>query len=226
MEGCTLARSSSANGLGAALSLHGSIGARVERCVIAHGTGVAGVTWDGAGVTPELVCCDVYGHENGNYAGAMVDPTGTAGNLSVDPTFCGPVNDLEYRFTLSGASPCLPANNDCGVLMGVLGEGCPAPTGLPGIAAFPVRLDAYPNPFNPQVTLSVELARSADCQLEIIAVDGRRLRSLCAARLEAGEHAFVWDGRDGSGQPLASGVYLARLLSRGHAKEVKLVLLR
>lgn len=226
IENCTLARSASTSGLGAALSLHAPTAARIERSVIAHGTGVAGITWDGAGATPQLVCSDVFGHDGGDYAGAMTDPTGTDGNISEDPRFCGPINGLEYEFTVTGASPCLPANNDCAALMGALGEGCPAPTGLPDVAAPHVRLDAYPNPFNPTVTLSVELEAPAVCRLEIVTVDGRCLRTLQAGRLDEGHHTLLWDGRDAAGHALVSGVYLARLEAGGVVSQRKLVLLR
>jgi flagellar hook assembly protein FlgD len=43
---------------------------------------------------------------------------------------------------------------------------------------------------------------------------------------EAGEHALQWDGRDGQGRALASGVYLCRLRARGQMETRRLLLLR
>jgi hypothetical protein len=47
--------------------------------------------------------------------------TWTTPNLNADPLFCDPRGD---DFTLAANSPCLPENNQWGVLVGALGEGC------------------------------------------------------------------------------------------------------
>ncbi|MBM4117031.1 hypothetical protein FJ251_04695 [bacterium] len=74
-----------------------------------------------ANTSAALTCCDVFGNEDGNFAGSMVDPTGTAGNLSLDPWFCNLAGrDVE----LDAQSPCLPANNACGLQIGARGQGC------------------------------------------------------------------------------------------------------
>jgi len=46
------------------------------------------------------------------------------------------------------------------------------------------------------------------------------------ARLAAGRHSVVWDGRDASGQPVGSGVYFARLTSSTKSATRKMVLLK
>jgi flagellar hook assembly protein FlgD len=55
---------------------------------------------------------------------------------------------------------------------------------------------------------------------------GRLLRDLVQVDQEAGPHAVVWNGCDGEGRPLASGVYFARLEAAGTAASCKLVLLK
>jgi hypothetical protein len=42
-------------------------------------------------------------------------------NLNADPLFCAPLNG---DYSLAANSPCLPENNQWGVLIGALGEGC------------------------------------------------------------------------------------------------------
>ncbi len=77
-----------------------------------------------ANASAALTCCDVFGNEDGDFAGSMVDPTGTDGNFSLDPWFCDLAGgDIE----LDAASPCLPANNDCGLQIGARGLGCALP---------------------------------------------------------------------------------------------------
>jgi exonuclease III len=79
------------------------------------------------------------------------------------------------------------------------------------------RLAAVPGPGRGGVCLRIHLDRAAGVQLEIFDV-----RGACVAVLgteqdgvrAAGEHAFVWDGRTGSGTRAASGTYMARLTAR------------
>ncbi len=93
-------------------------------------------------------------------------------------------------------------------------------------AARALALDGYPNPFNPATTLSYRLPADGAVQLSIHDAAGRCLRELVATTQAAGPHTAVWNGCDGEGRPLASGVYFARLQVRGAAAGCKLVLLK
>ena len=76
----------------------------------------------GAVITP--ICSDVFGNTDGDYLGEAIDVTGQYGNISLDPLFCDPeARDL----ALDADSPCLGANNACGLDMGALGQGCDLP---------------------------------------------------------------------------------------------------
>jgi flagellar hook assembly protein FlgD len=70
------------------------------------------------------------------------------------------------------------------------------------------------------------VSRPSDVRLEVFAADGRLVRRLVAGQQTAGTHEVVWDGRDGRGRAVASGVYLARLVAGGVASTERLVLLR
>lgn len=65
-----------------------------------------------------------------------------------------------------------------------------------------------------------------EVRLTLFDVRGRRVREFVRGRLAPGRHALVWDGRDASGAPAASGVYLARLAAGGGVATAKLALLR
>lgn len=99
-----------------------------------------------------------------------------------------------------------------------------APEAPPGPAA--PRLRAWPNPFNPSTQLVFRLGAPGPARLELLDLQGRRLRLLAEGDWPAGEQARVWDGRDGSGQPLPSGVYLARLVGSHGQVTVKLLLMK
>jgi hypothetical protein len=68
-----------------------------------------------------LTCCDVYGNAGGDWVGYIADQAGINGNFSADPLFCDTANGDLHIFN---ASPCAPANNSCGVLIGALDVGC------------------------------------------------------------------------------------------------------
>jgi hypothetical protein len=98
----------------------------------------------------------------------------------------------------------------------VLASG-PWPFGLVG---------AVPNPCNPATEIRFSLDASARVVVEIVDLQGRRVRGFPAAQLEAGDHAIAWDGRTDAGRPAASGLYVVRLRADGRAASVKIVLTR
>ena len=69
----------------------------------------------------------------------------------------------------------------------------------------------YPNPFNPETTIGLDLPNSAVARLKIFNVAGQLKRILLAGRMDAGRHQVAWDGRDDGGRRLCSGVYFYRL---------------
>lgn len=80
-----------------------------------------------------------------------------------------------------------------------------ASLGAPVATAF----RAYPNPFARESGLVFTLARRTDLRVDLFDVTGRRVRSFDRAGATPGEHVITWDGRDGDGHPLPSGIYLA-----------------
>ena len=100
---------------------------------------------------------------------------------------------------------------------------------LNAAAAVPERsrlaLRSYPNPFNPQTELAFTLTEAGDIELAVFDLRGARVRVLHRGTLEAGEHAVGWDGRNDQGQPLASGVYLTRLVSGQETDHVRMTML-
>ena len=87
-------------------------------------------------------------------------------------------------------------------------------------------LPAFPNPFNAGVTVPLELHSGTSAQLTIHDLLGRRVRTLLRGEVPAGTHNIRWDGRDGDGVLVASGVYIAQLLTEGGVSTRRLVLVR
>ncbi|NKB67898.1 MAG: choice-of-anchor D domain-containing protein [Candidatus Latescibacteria bacterium] len=71
-----------------------------------------------------------------------------------------------------------------------------------------------PNPFNPETQLDYGLALAAAVELKIYDVLGRPVRTLVGeGTQQPGYYRTAWQGRDDQGRPVASGVYLYRLLA-------------
>jgi len=87
-------------------------------------------------------------------------------------------------------------------------------------------LQNYPNPFNPVTTIRYSTASPGHVELTIYDVSGRRVRTLVVGSLAPGRHALRWDGRDASGQEVASGVYFLRLAAGRDVVTSRLTLVR
>lgn len=95
--------------------------------------------------------------------------------------------------------------------------------------AIPERLllaPATPNPFNPRTMIRYSLPRTGRVALVIYDLQGRRVRSLVDKVEAAGEQSVVWDGQDDEGQAVASGGYVARLVTDQGTRASKLMLIR
>ncbi len=84
----------------------------------------------------------------------------------------------------------------------------------------------YPNPFNPETTISYTLPASGRVKIEIFNVKGQKINKLYDSFTEHGTHSIVWNGRDEQGNILASGVYFCRIESEGSRLLRKMIMLR
>jgi len=90
----------------------------------------------------------------------------------------------------------------------------------------PLEVRAWPNPFNPSTTLGFSLSAPARAVVDVYNVQGRRVRRLLNEELPAGDHRVNWDGRDGEGRAVATGVYFCRLRAGGRDAATKMLLLK
>ncbi len=115
--------SNSASKAGGALYLVDS-SPSLENCIIAFSTHGEAVYCEDVASAPTLTCCDVYGNAGGDWVGCIAGQAGINGNFSLDPLFCDTAGS---DFHIYDISPCAPANNSCGVLIGALDVGCGGP---------------------------------------------------------------------------------------------------
>lgn len=69
----------------------------------------------------------------------------------------------------------------------------------------------FPNPFNPSTTIAYTLPAASTVTLRVFNIVGQEIATLVNGQAPAGRFEAVWNGRDGSGVQLASGVYIYRL---------------
>jgi len=91
--------------------------------------------------------------------------------------------------------------------------------------ALPV-IHSYPNPFNPSTTIEFTLPESGFTTLSIYNISGQKVRELTADYMTAGTHSLTWDGRDGSGDAISSGVYITRLVAGKQVIAGRMILLK
>lgn len=99
-------------------------------------------------------------------------------------------------------------------------------SGVGSVPATSLAVHCFPNPFNPAVTIRLEVPRGARATVDIVDVRGRHVRRIVQADLAAGLHDLTWDGADDRGRATASGVYFARVRVGEASRLSKLMLVR
>ena len=83
-----------------------------------------------------------------------------------------------------------------------------------------------PNPFNTGTVISWFQLQPGLARLEVFALTGQRVAVLHQGPEKAGFHRLRWEARDDQGRPLASGVYVYRLVTAEAVQTRKLTLIR
>ena len=87
-------------------------------------------------------------------------------------------------------------------------------------------LSTYPNPFNPSVTVSFNLAKAGKTSLEIYNIAGQKVATLADGHFPAGVHEVRWNALDADGLSASSGIYFAHLRSNGVIMTRRMLLIR
>lgn len=188
----------------------------IEKTIIAfHNTG-AMYCYNGSVVTTS--CSDLFGNTDNSLCG--IDG---GYNFSSDPLFCGPPDD----FNISIESWCMAANSPCGELVGALPECVPSGVGDDLPKARGDLHQNYPNPFNPTTTFRYEIVGDGgEVTLAVFDVDGRLIVALVDERQTPGVKHVTWNGTNGAGERVSSGVYFYRLTAPGIRQVRKLTILK
>jgi len=85
----------------------------------------------------------------------------------------------------------------------------------------------FPNPFNPETTISFDLATQSQVTLTIYDLAGQEVRRLVQGQtMTAGTYRQAWDGRDATGARVATGVYFYELRAGEFTSQKKMTLVQ
>jgi len=87
-------------------------------------------------------------------------------------------------------------------------------------------MSSYPNPFNPETTISYELTQSGAVDLTVYNMLGQKISTLIDGFAQEGSYKAVWNGLDANGAEMPSGIYMLRLTSASNSISEKVTLLR
>jgi hypothetical protein len=129
---------------------------------------------------------------------------------------------------------CLRCNeSECigygGVYMGngTLCEPNPCVSGVDDAASSAsLSLSAIPNPSTGQVMIRYSLPKATVVTLEVFDAAGALVRRLAEGQRHAGAFSTPWDGRDGNGREVPTGVYFARVVAGEGGASGSIVLAR
>ncbi len=83
----------------------------------------------------------------------------------------------------------------------------------------------FPNPFNPETTISFSLPKASEWTMTILNISGQIVKRM-AGSSPAGVTSVVWDATDQAGATVATGVYLYRLDAGEFSSTRKMVLMK
>ena len=79
----------------------------------------------------------------------------------------------------------------------------------------------YPNPFNPQTTISYEISQTGNVKVDIYNIRGQKIETLVNEQQSAGDYKLIWNATH-----QASGVYFLRFQTTGHSETRKMILMK
>ncbi len=84
----------------------------------------------------------------------------------------------------------------------------------------------YPNPFNPETTISYSVMENTPVTIEIYNVKGQRVKTLVDEAKAAGPHSVVWKGVDDNNRPVSSGVYFFKMNAGKYSSTKKMIMMK
>jgi hypothetical protein len=173
----------------------------------------------------------VFGNDSADYVGFQPGPN----DIQADPMF---IDRYLGDYHLLGNSPCIDAGDpsfpldsdstraDIGAYyfdhsVGIDGNDIPS-----GPYQFTLKQN-YPNPFNAQTVILYNLDKQSTVSLHIYSVMGHLIMPLVNKEIQkAGEHQYIWEGRDAKGNVVTTGVYFYELYVNDSRESKAMILIK
>jgi hypothetical protein len=84
----------------------------------------------------------------------------------------------------------------------------------------------YPNPFNPETTISYSVKEPGRVRLEVFNIKGQKVKTLVDEDRATGHYKLIFNAKDTRGRSLSSGVYLLRMSAPGYQKTSKMIFMK
>ena len=84
----------------------------------------------------------------------------------------------------------------------------------------------YPNPFNPETTITYSVKDAGPISIEIYNAKGQLVKTLVNEHKASGNYSIVWNGRDNNNQAVSSGIYFYKMQAGKYSSTKKMVLMK
>jgi len=84
----------------------------------------------------------------------------------------------------------------------------------------------FPNPFNPETAIRYDIPENARVEITVYNIKGQKVIDLVHRDQQPGAYQVTWRGRDASGRPVSSGLYLYTIRADDYFKTMKLIYLQ
>ncbi len=84
----------------------------------------------------------------------------------------------------------------------------------------------FPNPFNPETTISYSLDKGSDVKIEVFNSKGERVKTLVDKYRNEGKHSVLWNGKDEDQNEVSSGVYFYKIKAGRYTSTKKMILMK
>ncbi len=91
---------------------------------------------------------------------------------------------------------------------------------------YALELDNYPNPFNPNTTISFSMPESGKAELTIYNTKGQLVKTLVSEEFTAGKHSVVWNGKGENEKIVSSGIYFYKLTTKNSVVTKRMIMLK
>ena len=85
---------------------------------------------------------------------------------------------------------------------------------------------AYPNPFNPETTISYDLPEQSFVEITIYDMLGKKVRSIVNEKQNPGHKSILWNAKDDYGTVVSAGLYIYQVQADNFIQTNKMILLK